>query len=70
MDKVFDDRHDGPFDRGMADAHYRRKFDPHYYIANTMTSERVGQDGMTADEIEAYTAGFNEGCDGDKKSWG
>ena len=26
-----DKRHGGPYDRGSADAYYRRDFDPHYY---------------------------------------
>ena len=28
-------RHGGPYDRGGADAYYRRKFSPHYFESDT-----------------------------------
>ena len=67
----YDKRHGGPFDRGSADSHYDRPFDPHYYVAGTSTSPRVELAKMTAAEITAYTAGYkwNEQF-GDKKDWG
>ena len=56
----WDERHGGPYDRGGADSYYRRKFDPHYYVGKTGQSDRIGRDGMTQDEIKAYTAGFED----------
>ena len=55
----YDQRHGGPFDRGSADSWYNRSFDPHYYSGDTHTSTRVGLADMTAEEITAYTAGYN-----------
>ena len=68
--KQYDNRHGGPFDRGSADNYYRRPFDPHYYVGGTGMSDRVEKDKMTAEELEAYTAGFkwNEKF-GDKKDY-
>ncbi len=67
----YDQRHGGPFDRGSADSYYHRGRDPHFYVGNTGTSERVGKEQMTAQEIQAYLAGYqwNEQF-GDKKDWG
>jgi hypothetical protein len=66
----YDQRHGGPFDRGSADSWYSRSFDPHYYSGDTHTSDRVGLADMTAEEITAYTAGYNWNEQfGDKKSW-
>lgn len=56
----YDDRHGGPFDRGGADSWYRRERQPHYYLGGTGTSERIEESGMTAEEIEAYNAGYDE----------
>jgi len=39
---VIDTRHGGPYDRGMADSYYRRGRTPHYYMADTGSSPRVG----------------------------
>jgi hypothetical protein len=67
---MYDERHGGPFDRGAADSWYRRGFNPHYYVGDTGSSERVEMENMTAEEITAYTAGYNEneeaGC---HKEW-
>jgi hypothetical protein len=57
---VYDDRHGGPYDRGGADSYYRRRFNPHYFVGDTNQSERIEEDDMTEEEIEAYRAGFNE----------
>jgi len=66
----FDQRHGGPFDRGSADSWYSRPFDPHYYREGTGTSERVDLADMTAEEIVAYTAGYNWNEKyGGKKDW-
>jgi hypothetical protein len=65
-----DARHGGPYDRGMADSYYRRDYNPHYYKGATGSSERVGLKHMTADEIVAYTAGYNDNEDeGNYKDW-
>ena len=69
--KNYDERHGGPFDRGSADSYYHRPRDPHFYVGGTGTSERVGKEQMTPEEIQAYLAGYqwNEQF-GDKKDWG
>jgi len=56
----YDKRHGGAYDRGSADSYYRRAFAPHYYTGGTGMSRRVEQAEMTAKEIAAYTAGFEE----------
>lgn len=67
---TYDQRHGGPFDRGSADSYYRRPFDPHFYRGDTYTSERVEMKDMTAEEITAYTAGYNYNEQyGDRKDW-
>lgn len=67
----YDTRHGGPFDRGSADSYYRRGFNPHYYKGNTYSTEKVELADMTAEEIVAYTAGYNENEEaGDHKDWG
>ena len=43
-DKIFTDelpRHGSPQDRGSADAYYQRPYEPHYYVGDSMQSERV-----------------------------
>lgn len=69
--KNYDQRHGGAFDRGSADSYYHRPRDPHFYVGGTGTSERVGKEQMTTEEIQAYLAGYqyNEQF-GDKKDWG
>ncbi len=53
------ERHGGPWDRGSADAYYGRAYNPHYYVGDTYNSERIELGGMTAEQIVAYTKGFN-----------
>ena len=66
----YDTRHGGPFDRGNADSYYNRGYAPHYYTGNTYDSERIDMKDMTAAEITAYTAGYNENEErGQKKVW-
>ena len=66
----YDDRHGGPYDRGAADSWYQRGFDPHYYVGDTYSTPRIGLANMTAQEITAYTAGYNYNEEmGDKKEW-
>lgn len=70
-DVGYDQRHGGPFDRGAADSYYSRPFEPHYYVGATHMSERVELKDMSAEEITAYTAGYNYNEQyGDKKDWG
>tara|TARA_Y100000593_G_scaffold61787_1_gene114447 strand:+ start:6772 stop:6987 length:216 start_codon:yes stop_codon:yes gene_type:complete len=63
MDKNYDERHGGPYDRGSADAWYRRPCVPHYYKGATGSSELVERDDMTAEEVEAYKAGWTWGME-------
>ena len=68
---LYDQRHGGPYDRGGADYYYGRAFDPHYYVGATYSSDRVGLENMTPEEIAAYTRGFNAAEeDGTQKDWG
>ena len=66
----YDTRHGGPFDRGSADSYYNREYSPHYYTGDTYNSNRIDMKDMTAAEITAYTAGYNENEErGQKKVW-
>lgn len=56
----YDTRHGGPYDRGSADSYYRRPFRPHYFVGATYQSREVEMLDMTPEEIDAYTAGFND----------
>jgi hypothetical protein len=68
---LYDARHGGPYDRGSADSYYQRGFNPHYFEGATSITPRVEMAQMTAAEITAYTAGFNDNEQfGDKKDWG
>jgi hypothetical protein len=68
---LYDARHGGPYDRGSADSYYSRGFNPHYFEGDTAITPRVEMAQMTAAEITAYTAGFNDNESfGDKKDWG
>ena len=68
--KIYDTRHGGPFDRGSADSYYHRGINPHYYVGDTMMSERIEKDQMTISQVEEYLAGYdwNEEL-GSKKEW-
>jgi len=66
----YDTRHGGPYDRGTADAWYRRAFNPHYYVGDTHSSPKVEMAEMTAAEITAYSTGYRHGEEaGDHKEW-
>jgi hypothetical protein len=56
----YDTRHGGPYDRGSADSYYGRPFRPHYFVGATYQSQEVEMLDMTAAEIDAYTAGFDD----------
>lgn len=53
----FDKRHGGPYDRGSADAYYRRPMTPHFYQGATGCG-LVEEKDMTREELIAYEAGF------------
>jgi hypothetical protein len=66
----YDERHGGAYDRGRADSYYDRGYHPHYFRGDSFTSEMVTLGEMTAEEITAYTAGYNwNERFGDKKEW-
>ena len=68
--RSYDERHGGPFDRGRADSYYGRLAIPHYYVGGTGNSELVKYENMTAADIEAYNAGYQENEEaGNKKDW-
>ena len=54
----YDTRHGGPFDRGSADSWYGRGVNPHYYVGDTYSTEKVEKKDMTLPEVEAYMAGY------------
>lgn len=64
---MYDTRHGGPYDRGSADKHYGRQFDPHYFVGATHTSDRVELADMTPAQIAEYTAGYRDWTD--QKVW-
>ncbi len=59
MNKKYDDRHGGPWDRGSADSYYKRERSPHYFLKGTHNSPMVPTEKMTEKQIEAYNAGFD-----------
>ena len=66
----YDERHGGPYDRGSADSYYRRGYTPHYYVGKSYMSDRVEQEDMTKEEIEAYRAGYDDNQrEGNFKEW-
>jgi hypothetical protein len=70
MEKKYDTRHGGPFDRGSADSYYGRPRSPHFYLEDTAQSPRVEEADMSAEEIEAYYAGYDDNeLSGNKKEW-
>ena len=66
--KTYEQKHGNPFDRGSADSYYDRGRNPHKYPNGTGNAPRV--ETLTAEEVEAYHAGYdyNEQF-GDKKEW-
>jgi hypothetical protein len=66
----YDTRHGSPYDRGSADAWYRRSFNPHYFVGDSYSSPKVEMEQMTAEEITAYATGYRHGEEaGDHKEW-
>ena len=66
--ELFDTRHGGCFDRGSADSYYHRGIEPHYYVGDTLSSDKVTD--LTEEQLSEYMAGYawNEQF-GDKKDW-
>lgn len=70
---TYDKRHGGPYDRGGADAYYGRAFEPHYYFYSPeyKLGLRMEEADMTAADLEAYKAGFEDTIElGHFKDWG
>jgi hypothetical protein len=44
------------YDRGKADAYYRRDFEPHWYPEGTYNGERIVN--LAAEEINEYNKGY------------
>lgn len=63
--KSYNQDHGSPYDRGSADRYYGRAFAPHWYPQGTYVGSRITD--LSDDEIEAYTAGYNEQVD--QKEW-
>ena len=61
----FPDWHGSPFDRGSADAWYRRPKEPHYYPEGTYNGEKITN--LTPEELEAYHCGYDNQTD--LKDW-
>lgn len=69
--KTYLQYHGNAFDRGSADSYYNRQRDPHIYPQGTYNGARIEAAQMSADEIEAYNAGYDYNEEfGDKKDWG
>lgn len=68
--KTYDSRHGGAFDRGSADSWYSRGINPHMFLGDSYQSVEIGVRDMTAEQVEAYLAGYayNERFGG-KKSY-
>lgn len=72
MEKKRDERHGSPFDRGDADAYYRRPYRPRYY--KYPTDDRRGKfeeiTELTDEEKKDYADGYEEGMSVGGKDWG
>lgn len=66
--KRYAQKHGNPFDRGSADSYYGRNRNPHKGGVGGDSGPRV--EDLTADEMEAYHAGYDYNEEsGDKKGW-
>ena len=54
----FDQTHGSPFDRGSADSYYNRGIDPHWWPEGTYNGRRREMAEMSAEEVQAYLAGY------------
>ena len=57
-EQQYDKRHGGAWDRGSADNYYRRPYNPHKYVAGTLTSDKVVS--LSAVDLAAYEAGWQD----------
>ncbi len=64
---IYDTTHGSPYDRGSADYYYGRAPKPHWYPEGTGHGERIEEADMTAEEVQAYMAGYDE--ETDRKVW-
>ena len=46
--------HGSPWDRGTADSHYNRRYNPHYYQGTT----RISKEDMNPEQVAEYEAGW------------
>ena len=51
-------RHGGPYDRGSADAYYRRPANPHYYEGPTRATQAIFE--MTDQQVKEYNTGYRD----------
>ena len=66
---IYDESHGSPYDRGSADAYYRRSRMPHYYPNGSYNGDPITN--LTSNQLEAYTAGYNDQVSsGDFKDFG
>ena len=56
--KTYEQEHGNAFDRGSADSWYHRPRNPHFYIGDTSSSERINEAQMSPQEVQAYLAGY------------
>ena len=67
----YDQRHGSAYDRGGADAYYRRPFSPHYFKGDSYASDLVNLYDPNDELYKAYAAGYQDTVDaGDFKDWG
>ena len=68
--QLYEQHHGSPFDRGAADSYYNRARDPHWYPEGTYNGRRRDLSEMSAEEVQAYLAGYEWTEQfGDKKQW-
>lgn len=68
--KQYAQSHGNAFDRGSADSWYHRARDPHCWPQGSYKGTRVEALDMTAEQIEAYHAGYDHNEQfGGKKEW-
>jgi hypothetical protein len=66
----YDTSHGSPYDRGSADSYYGRPRDPHWWPEGTYNGRPREMSEMTAEQIQAYLAGYADNEQyGDKKQW-
>lgn len=62
--------HGSPYDRGSADAFYRRGCNPHWYPEGTHVGRRIDEDEMTEEQVNEYLKGYSYAIEvGGKDYW-